>query len=224
MHVWLGAGPRTPTLGILTPAYLPCFWESSVLHNDPVSQAWNKGDWGAAGKGWCHMQHWRGSGTSSGVQPVRLPVTLCADGNTGLREAPPALGRPAGLALPCSADLAQASSPVRREAGLMGRQNVPDLPVISPSASGGHWLGSQGDSQALSQDAAATGRTQGCPEHRIPGTPCQRVPIHVALGQPAGMLTRGLAEDSGELPLQRKAGQLCRCPWSVRVRQWVLWP
>lgn len=82
MHVWLGAGPRTPRLGILTPAYLPYVWESSVLHSDPVSQAWNKGDWGAVGKGWCHMQHWRGSGTSSGVQPVRLPVTLCADGNT----------------------------------------------------------------------------------------------------------------------------------------------
>lgn len=171
---------------------------------------------------------WRASGTSSGVQPVRLPVTLCADGNTGLREAPPALGRPAGLAPPCSANLAQATSAVRREAGLMRRQNVPGLPVINPSASGGHWLGSQGDSQALSQDAAATGRTQGLPEHRIPGTPCQPIPIHVASRQPAGMLTQGLAEDSGELspphPTQRKAGQLCRCPQSVRVHHWVLWP
>lgn len=221
MCAWLGAGPRTPRVGVLAPAYLPCVWESSVLHNDPVSQAWDKGDWGTAGKGWRHMQQLEGFRPQQWCPACEAAVTLCADGNTGLREAPPALGRPAGLAPPCSANLTQATSAVRREAGLMRRQNVPGLPVISPSASGGHWLGSQGGSQALSQDAAATGRTQGLPEHRIPGTPCQPVPIHVAPRQPAGMLTRGLAEDSGELPpphpAQRKAGQLCRCPRSVRV-------
>jgi len=57
---WLGAGPRTPRLGVLTPTYLPRVWESSVLHNDPVCQAWDKGDRGAAGKGWCHMQQLEG--------------------------------------------------------------------------------------------------------------------------------------------------------------------
>ena len=60
MCAWLGAGPRTPRVGVLAPAYLPCVWESSVLHNDPVSQAWDKGDWGTAGKGWRHMQQLEG--------------------------------------------------------------------------------------------------------------------------------------------------------------------
>lgn len=70
-----GGGPKgTKARG--PDACLPCVWELSVLHNDLVSQAWDKGDWGAAGKSRCHRQQPGGFRHQQWCPAMSLPVTV----------------------------------------------------------------------------------------------------------------------------------------------------
>lgn len=109
LGAWPGAGTSAQELRVLVPPQLPCVWELNVLHNGLVSQSWDKGDRDATGKGvvratvqqpegsgqcglYPRPESWPGTGTIIGLQPTRLPVILCSDGSTGLREVLLALG------------------------------------------------------------------------------------------------------------------------------------